>query len=64
MRPDRATRGFLTLLAVALLVGALVLCGALGGVLIPLLLSRLSGEGLDALPDRFDAARAGAARFS
>jgi beta-lactamase regulating signal transducer with metallopeptidase domain len=49
MRPDRATRGFLTLLAVALLVGAVVFCGALGGVLIPLLLSRLSGEGLDAL---------------
>ncbi len=49
MRPDRATRGFLTLLAVALLVGALVLCGALGGVLIPLLVSRVSGDGLDAL---------------
>jgi beta-lactamase regulating signal transducer with metallopeptidase domain len=48
MRPDRATRGFLTLLAVALLVGALVFCGALGGVLIPLLLSRLSGDGFDA----------------
>ncbi len=49
MRPDRATRGFLALVAVALLVGALVFCGALGGVLIPLLLSRLSAEGLDAL---------------
>jgi beta-lactamase regulating signal transducer with metallopeptidase domain len=48
MRPDRATRGFLTLLAVALLVGALVFCGALGGVLIPLLLARLSGDGFDA----------------
>jgi len=49
MRPDRATRGFLTLMAVALLVGALVLCGALGGVLIPLLLSRLSDNGLGGL---------------
>ncbi|MGE5700862.1 MAG: M56 family metallopeptidase [Arthrospira platensis] len=48
MKPDRATRGFLTLVAVALLVGALVLCGALGGVLIPLLVSRVSDEGLDA----------------
>ncbi len=49
MKPDRATRGFLTLLAVAALVGALVFCGALGGVLIPLLLSRLAGGGLGAL---------------
>ncbi len=49
MRPDRATRGFLTLLAIAVLVGALVVCGAFGGVLMPLLLSRLSGDGLGAL---------------
>lgn len=49
MKPDRATRGFLTLSAVAVLVGALVFCGALGGVLIPLVLSRLSGNGLGAL---------------
>jgi Zn-dependent protease with chaperone function len=49
MRPDRATRSFLMLLAVAVLVGALVFCGVLGGVLMPLLLSRLSGEGLGAL---------------
>jgi Zn-dependent protease with chaperone function len=48
MRADRATRGFLALLTVGLSVGALVFCGALGGVLIPLLLSRLPG-GLDAL---------------
>jgi len=51
MRPDRATRGFLVLLAVAVLVGAIVFCGALGGVLVPLLLSRLSGGGLGALAD-------------
>lgn len=49
MRPDRATRSFLTLLAVAILVGAIVVCGALGGVLMPLLLSRVSGGGLGAL---------------
>jgi beta-lactamase regulating signal transducer with metallopeptidase domain len=49
MRPDRATRGFLTLLAVAVLTGALVFCGALGGVLVPLLLSRVSSYGPGAL---------------
>jgi beta-lactamase regulating signal transducer with metallopeptidase domain len=43
MRPDRATRDFLTLVAVAVLVGAIVFCGASGGVLVPLLLSRVSG---------------------
>lgn len=49
MRPDRATRSFLVLLAVAVPTGALVSCGVLGGVLIPLLLSRLSDDGLGAL---------------
>jgi Zn-dependent protease with chaperone function len=49
MMPDRATRDFLTLVAVAVLVGAIVFCGALGGVLVPLLLSRVSGGGLGAL---------------
>lgn len=49
MRLDRATRRFLTLLGVAVLVGAIVVCGALGGVLMPLLLSRVSGGGLGAL---------------
>lgn len=49
MRPDRATRDFLTLATVAVLVGAIVLCGALGGVLVPLLLSRASGGGLGSL---------------
>jgi hypothetical protein len=49
MRPDRATRDFLTLVAVAVLVGSIVFCGALGGVLMPLLLSRVSGDGLGAL---------------
>ena len=36
-------------MAVAVLVGAIVFCGALGGVLAPLLLSRVSGGGLGAL---------------
>jgi Zn-dependent protease with chaperone function len=49
MRTDRATRGFLTLVTIAVLVGAIVLCGALGGVLMPLLLARVSGDGLGAL---------------
>ncbi len=37
------------LLAVAMLVGAIVFCGALGGVLVPLLLSRVSGGGVGAV---------------
>lgn len=49
MRPDRATRDFLTLVAIAVLVGAIVFCGAVGGVLAPLLLSRVSGGGLGAV---------------
>lgn len=49
MRIDRATRNFLTLVAVAMLVGAIVFCGVLGGVLMPLLLYRLSSDGLGAL---------------
>jgi hypothetical protein len=49
MKFDRATRSFLALLAVAVLVGALVCCGALGGVLLPMLFLRLTGNGPDAL---------------
>ncbi|MGA9285464.1 MAG: M56 family metallopeptidase [Solirubrobacteraceae bacterium] len=49
MRPDRATRDFLAFVAVAVLVGAIVFCGALGGVLMPLLVSRVSSGGLGAL---------------
>lgn len=37
------------LLAVAMLVGAIGFCGALGGVLVPLLLSRVSGGGVGAV---------------
>jgi hypothetical protein len=49
MRPDRATLDFFTLAAIAALVGAIVLCGALGEVLVPLLLSRVSAGGLGVL---------------
>lgn len=45
MRLDSANRSFLAILVVALLLGAFVLCGALGGVLIPLMLARASHDG-------------------
>ncbi len=46
MSLDRANRSFLALVVVALLFGATVLCGAIGGVLVPLSLARLSHGGL------------------
>jgi Zn-dependent protease with chaperone function len=42
MRLDRANRSFLAFMGIALLLAALVLCGALGGVLAPLMLARIS----------------------
>jgi Zn-dependent protease with chaperone function len=42
MRLDRANRSFLAFMGIALLLGALLLCGALGGVLVPLILARVS----------------------
>ena len=42
MRLDRANRSFLAFMGIALLLAALVLCGALGGVLVPLILARVS----------------------
>ncbi len=45
MRLDSANRSFLTFMGLALLVGAYVLCGALGGVLLPLLAARVSHSG-------------------
>ncbi len=51
MRLDRANRSFLALVTVALLVGATVLCGALGGVLVPMSLARISQGGLLGLWD-------------
>jgi Zn-dependent protease with chaperone function len=40
MRLDRANRSFLIVMALSLAIGALLLCGALGGVLVPLVLAR------------------------
>jgi beta-lactamase regulating signal transducer with metallopeptidase domain len=42
MRLDRANRSFLVFMAITLLLGAFLLCGALGGVLLPLILARIS----------------------
>jgi len=49
MRLDRANRSFLVFAGVALLFVATVLCGALGGVLVPLSLARISHGGLAGL---------------
>ena len=46
MRLDSANRSFLAFVSLALLFGASVLCGAVGGVLGPLLLERVSRGGL------------------
>jgi Zn-dependent protease with chaperone function len=50
MRLDRANRSFLAIMGVALLLGAFVLCGAMGGVLVPLIVARASHGGLVGLP--------------
>ncbi len=49
MRLDQANRSFLVFAGVALLFGATVLCGAVGGVLVPLSLARISHGGLTGL---------------
>lgn len=49
MRLDRANRSFLVFASVALLFAATVLCGALGDVLVPLSLARISHGGLAGL---------------
>ena len=46
MRLDRANRSFLAFMGVAVLFGATVLCGAIGGVLVPMSLARISHGGL------------------
>jgi Zn-dependent protease with chaperone function len=46
MRLDQANRSFLAFVSVALLFGATVLCGAIGSVLVPLSLARMSHAGL------------------
>jgi Zn-dependent protease with chaperone function len=50
MRLDSADRSFAASMCVALLACAYVLCGALAGVLVPLLRARISHGGLTALP--------------
>jgi Zn-dependent protease with chaperone function len=50
MRLDSANRSFLVIVGVALLLGAFVLCGAVGGVLTPLIVARVSHGGLVRLP--------------
>jgi Zn-dependent protease with chaperone function len=49
MRLDSANRSFVAFMGIALVVGANVLCGAIGGVLVPLALARVARGGLAAL---------------
>lgn len=49
MRLDSANRSFLALIGIAFLLGTYVLCGAVGSVLVPLLLARVSHDGLTGL---------------
>lgn len=49
MSLDRANRNFLAFIGVALLFGATVLCGAIGGVLVPMGLARMSHGGFPEL---------------
>lgn len=49
MRLDSANRSFLALMSLTLLLGMYVLCGAVGSVLVPLLLARVAQDGLGGL---------------
>jgi Zn-dependent protease with chaperone function len=51
MRLDSANRSFAALVISSLLLGVYVLCGALGCVLVPLIVSRVSHRGLSGLVD-------------
>jgi Zn-dependent protease with chaperone function len=51
MRLDSANRSFLALMSLALLLGMYVLCGAVGGVLVPLVMARVSHDGIAGLLD-------------
>jgi Zn-dependent protease with chaperone function len=51
MRLDSANRSFLALMGLSLLLGMYVLCGAVGSVLVPLVLARVSHDGLGGLLD-------------
>src|SRR5438132_876 len=49
MRLDSANRSFAALVISSLLLGVYVLCGALGCVLVPLIVARVSHHGVDGL---------------
>jgi Zn-dependent protease with chaperone function len=49
VRLDTANRSFLAIVGIALLLGAYALCGAVGDVLLPLLVARVSRDGLHGL---------------
>jgi Zn-dependent protease with chaperone function len=49
VRLDHANRSFIAFVAIALPFGATVVCGAIGGVLVPLSLARISQDGLGGL---------------
>jgi Zn-dependent protease with chaperone function len=49
MKLDSANRSFLALMGLALLLGMYVLCGAVGSVLVPLLVARVSHNGFSGL---------------
>lgn len=51
MRLDSANRSFLALMGLSLLLGMYVLCGAVGSVLVPLVLARVSHDGIGGLLD-------------
>jgi Zn-dependent protease with chaperone function len=55
VRLDTANRSFAGIAAVSLLAGMLALCGAVGCVLLALLVSRLADDGLSAFADEPDA---------
>jgi hypothetical protein len=55
MMLDTANRSFAGIAAVSLLAGMLALCGAVGCVLVALLVARLAGDGLSAFADEPDA---------
>src|SRR5207249_2809618 len=51
MRLDSANRSFAALVLSSLLLGVYVICGALGCVLVPLIVSRISDHGVSGLTD-------------
>jgi Zn-dependent protease with chaperone function len=51
MRLDSANRSFLAMMTFALLLGMYVLCGAIGSVLVPLVLARVSHDGMSEFLD-------------